>query len=124
MNTAIVFAGGSGTRMGSAVPKQFLELDGKPVLAWTLELFQAHPQIDRIRIVAAKDFHGRVEALCADYGISKCAGIAEGGATAQDSIYAGLRAAEAGGDAPDTIVLLHDGVRPYVEPEVITNSLP
>ena len=123
MNVAIVFAGGAGVRMGAPVPKQFLELDGKPVLAHTLALFQDHPLVDRIRVVAAADCIGRVRDLCARYGISKCAGVCEGGASAQESIYAGLRAAEAGGDGADAVVLLHDGVRPYVLPEVITANI-
>ena len=123
MTTAIIFAGGSGVRMGADVPKQFLEMAGRPVLAWTLGLFQAHPRIDRIRIVAAKEYFARVEGICRDWGISKFAGLAEGGATAQDSIYAGLCAARLAGDASDTIVLLHDGVRPYVTPETITANI-
>lgn len=123
MTTAIIFAGGSGTRMGAAVPKQFLPLAGKPVLAWTLELFQKHPAIDRIRIVAAQENFGRVAEICDVYGISKCAGLAPGGETAQDSIYAGLRAAADGGDGDDAIVLLHDGVRPYVTADTITANI-
>ena len=123
MTTAIIFAGGSGVRMGAKTPKQFLEMAGKPVLAWTLKIFQSHPLIDRIRIVAAKDCFERVETICREWGITKLAGIAEGGATAQDSIYAGLRSAIDGGDAPDSVVLLHDGVRPYVTAETITANI-
>ena len=123
MNVAIVFAGGSGARMGTSTPKQFLELAGKPVLAWTLGLFQSHPRIDRIRVVAARDCFDRVAGICGKYGISKLSGIAEGGATAQDSIYSGLRSAVDGGDGLDSVVLLHDGVRPYVESDVISANI-
>lgn len=123
MNIAIVFAGGSGVRMGAAVPKQFLPLDGKPVLAHTLALFEEHPRIDRIRVVAAKEYIGTVEALCRTYHIGKCASVTAGGASAQDSIYAGLCAAKAAGDGDDAIVLLHDGVRPYVARDVITANI-
>ena len=87
---AIIFAGGSGVRMGSAIPKQFLELDGKPVLAHTLELFERHPSIDGIYLVVNADYTARARALAADYGISKLLGVAEGGASAQESIYNGL----------------------------------
>ena len=103
MNIAVVFAGGVGTRMGADVPKQFLELNGKPVLAHTLGLFQDHPLVDEI--VLAKPLT-----------------LAECGASAQDSIYSGLKAAAAKYPA-DTVVLLHDGVRPYVLPDVITANI-
>ena len=123
MTLAIVFAGGSGVRMGSKVPKQFLELDGKPVLAHTLGLFEAHEKIDRIRVVAARGNFARVEEICRGYGITKFDGVSEGGASAQDSIYSGLVSARAAGYADDTVVLLHDGVRPYVTPEVIAENI-
>ena len=122
MNIAIVFAGGVGARMGATIPKQFLEICGKPVLAHTLGLFQAHPEIDAIQIVAAKDCFSRVEEIVRRYEISKCCGIAGGGETAQDSIYNGLKAVAAKHPA-DTIVLLHDGVRPYIKPEVISANI-
>ena len=122
MTIAIVFAGGSGVRMGANIPKQFLEICGKPVLAHTLELFQKHHEIDGIWIVAAKEYFGRVNEIVSQYGITKCLGVAEGGASAQESIYNGLRAVAAQEPA-DTIVLLHDGVRPYVLPEVISANI-
>lgn len=122
MNIAIIFAGGVGARMGAAIPKQFLEICGKPVLAHTLGLFQAHPEIDAIQIVAAKDCFPRVEEIVRRYAISKSCGIAEGGETAQDSIYNGLKVVAAKHPA-DTIVLLHDGVRPYIKPEVISANI-
>lgn len=119
---AIVFAGGSGVRMGAAIPKQFLELDGRPVLAHTLALFQDHPLIEGIYLVVNADWIDRAAAFAADYGITKLRGVAAGGASAQDSIYNGLRYAAAHEPA-DTIVLLHDGVRPYVTPEVIAANI-
>ena len=122
MTIAIVFAGGAGVRMGANIPKQFLEICGKPVLAHTLELFQKHHEIDGIWIVAAKENFGRVNEIVSQYGITKCLGVAEGGASAQESIYNGLRAV-AVQEPADTIVLLHDGVRPYVLPEVISANI-
>ena len=119
---AIVFAGGSGVRMGSSVPKQFLELDGKPVLAHTLELFERHPRIDGIYLVVGNDYRDRARALAEQYGIAKLRGIAPGGDSAQASIYSGRRYAEEREPA-DAIVLLHDGVRPYVTPEVISANV-
>lgn len=121
-NIAIVFAGGSGTRMGSPVPKQFLELNGKPVLAHTLELFQRHERIDAIYLVVNDDYRTQAEALCAECRIDKLRGIAPGGESAQDSIYSGLKFVQER-ESSDSVVLLHDGVRPYVKPEVITANI-
>ena len=122
MNIAVVFAGGTGERMGAKVPKQFLELDGKPVLAHTLGLFQDHPLVDGIVLVVALEHFDDCRALASKYGISKPISLAESGGSAQESIYSGLRAA-AEKYPPDTVVLLHDGVRPYVMPEVITANI-
>ena len=122
MNFAVVFAGGSGERMGGPVPKQYLELDGKPVLAHTLELFERHPMIDGIYLVVGEDHVERAKGIAAKYGASKLRGVAIGGATAQDSIYSGLKFVEER-ESADSIVLLHDGVRPYVLPEVISANI-
>ena len=108
--------------MGAGVPKQFLELDGKPVLAHTLELFQYHPRIDGIVLVVAPQYFDKCRALASEYGIAKPMALAESGDSAQESIYSGLRKAAAEYPA-DTVVLLHDGVRPYVMPEVISANI-
>ena len=122
MNFAVVFAGGSGERMGSSVPKQYLELDGKPVLVHTLELFERHPEIDGIYLVVGNAHIERVRDMAALFGVSKLRGITAGGASAQDSIYAGLKFV-AERENSDSVVLLHDGVRPYVLPDVITANI-
>jgi len=122
MNISIIFAGGVGARMGAGVPKQFLELNGKPVLAHTMGLYQEHPMIDGIVLVVAPVYFDDCRALAAKYGIIKPLTLAESGESAQDSIYSGLRAG-AEKYPPDTVVLLHDGVRPYVLPEVITANI-
>ena len=122
MNIAIVFAGGVGTRMGSDIPKQFLELNGKPVLAHTLSLFERHPRIDGIVLVVAGKYFDDCRRLADEYGITKLRRIAECGDSAQESIYNGLIAA-AEDFPPETVVLLHDGVRPYLEPQVIDANI-
>ncbi len=122
MNVALIFAGGSGTRMGAAVPKQFLEICGKTVLEHTLSLFQAHPRIDGIWLVVAQDQVERSRELAVKCGITKLMGLAVGGDSAQASIYNGLTALRAS-CGPDTVVLIHDGVRPYVEEGVITANI-
>ena len=119
---AIIFAGGSGVRMGSAIPTQFLELGGKPVLAHTLELFERHPCIDGIYLVVNADYVEQAPDFARTWGISKLCGVTAGGASAQESIYNGLKYAAAH-EPGDSIVLLHDGVRPYVTPEVIAANV-
>ena len=119
---AIIFAGGSGVRMGSTIPKQFLELCWKPVLAHTLELFERHPCIDGIYLVVNADYVEQAPDFARKWGVSKLCGVTAGGASAQESIYNGLKHAAAH-EPGDSIVLLHDGVRPYVTPEVITANV-
>ena len=108
--------------MGNATPKQFLELCGKPVLVHTLELFERHTGIDGIYLVVNADYIERSEALVRRHGIAKLRGITSGGDSVQESIYNGLRYAKER-ESSDAIVLLHDGVRPYVTPEVISANI-
>lgn len=122
MTVALVFAGGSGTRMGANLPKQFIEINGLPVLAHTLLLFQKHPRIDGIYLVCNAEFRARTEDVVTRFGITKICRIVDGGDSAQDSIYCGLKTVAAD-CADDTVVLIHDGVRPYVMPEVIDANI-
>lgn len=121
-NIAIIFAGGSGQRMGAGIPKQFLEINGKPVIIHTLEIFQYHPQIDMIYISVIEEYIIYMEDLVKTYGLSKVVKIIPGGDTAQDSIYKALTTARSDNDAKD-IVLLHDGVRPYVSYDVVSKNI-
>lgn len=122
MNIAIIFAGGSGIRMGAGIPKQFLEINGKPVIIHTLQLFQYHDEIDKIYISVLEDYIGYMEELIDEYRLSKVAGVLPGGETAQDSIYKALKLAESE-NPDDSIVLIHDGVRPFVSYEVISDNI-
>ena len=122
MNIAIIFAGGSGVRMGAGVPKQFLEINGKPILIHTLQLFQEHEEIDKIYMAINEEYIRYVEQLVLDFRIGKVAGIAAGGVTAQDSIYNALTMA-AKENSQDSVVLIHDGVRPFVEYSVISENI-
>ena len=118
----MIFAGGRGVRMGSGIPKQFLEIHGKPVLVHTLELFQEHDMIDKIYISVLEDYIGKTQKLVDRYGLDKVVSIIPGGATAQDSIYNVLKDAEKENDG-DSIVLLHDGVRPFVSYDTIKQNI-
>ncbi len=122
MNIAVIFAGGSGIRLGAGVPKQFLEINGKPILIHTLQLFQKHSEIDKIYMAVLEDYIPYTKELVDEYRVAKVAGIVPGGETAQDSIYLGLRAARKE-NPPESIVLIHDGVRPFVSYDVISANI-
>lgn len=122
MNIAIIFAGGSGVRMGAGVPKQFLEINGRPILIHTLQLFQEHEEIDKIYLAMSQDYIRYTEQLILDYRIDKMAAIVPGGETAQDSIYNALKKAQEE-NPEDSIVLIHDGVRPFVAYSVISDNI-
>ena len=122
MNIAIIFAGGSGVRMGAGMPKQFLEINGKPIIIHTLDNFQNCEDIDKIYISCKKDYIQQLNKFTERFGITKVAKIVEGGTSGQDSIYRALSAAYEEND-PNSIVLIHDGVRPFVSDEVIHQNI-
>lgn len=122
-NIALIFAGGVGTRMNTkAKPKQFLDLHGKPIIVYTLELFQTHPEIDGIVIVMVADWIDYTKELLARYQLTKVVDVIEGGETGQLSIFNGLEAAEKHFSA-DSTVLIHDGVRPLINHDIITANI-
>ena len=122
MNIAIIIAGGSGTRMGADVPKQFINVFDKPVLIYTLEGFQKHPQIDAIEVVCINGWEDNVWAYAGQFGITKLKWIVEGGATGQESIRNGVYNL-AGKCAPDDIIVIHDGIRPLVDQSVLSDVI-
>ena len=109
-------------RMGAGVPKQFLEINGKPILIHTLQLFQEHEEIDKIYLAMSQDYIRYTEQLVLDYRIDKMAAIVPGGETAQDSIFNALKKAQEENPG-DSVVLIHDGVRPFVEYGVISDNI-
>lgn len=122
-NIAIIFAGGGGSRMNTVWrPKQFLELNGKPVIIYTLELFDNHPKIDGIVVVCVEPWIPFLEKQLKKFEINKVVAIVPGGETGQGSIYNGLEKAYDmfGGD---NIVLIHDGVRPLITEQTITDNI-
>lgn len=125
MNIAIIFAGGIGQRLNGgkdALPKQFLKINGKPILVHTLERFQNHSEIDKIYVVILKEYKDYAQMLVDNFGLSKVKGIVEGGASAMESIYNGLMAAQKE-NPKDSIVLIHDGVRPVITDKVISDNI-
>lgn len=121
-NIAIIIAGGVGKRMGQSIPKQFININDKPVLVYTLESFQKHPQIDAIELVCLDGWQNVARAYADQYGISKLKWIVTGGATGQESIRNGVYNLEEKAAAGD-VILIHDGVRPLLNNEVISDVI-
>jgi 2-C-methyl-D-erythritol 4-phosphate cytidylyltransferase len=123
MNIAVIFAGGVGTRMNAKEkPKQFLELHGKPIIIHTLEHFENHPEVDGIVIACVEGWISYLENLLVKFYIKKVEDIVPGGKTGQMSIYNGLAAAEKH-YPDDSTVLIHDGVRPLIDKQIITDNI-
>jgi len=122
-NIAVIFAGGSGKRMNTVSrPKQFLELGGKPVIIYTLELFDVHPDIDGIIVVCLESWIPFLKKQLRKFEITKVVDIVPGGDTGQDSIYNGLAVAHTKYQNDD-IVLIHDGVRPLITQQTISDCI-
>lgn len=117
--TAIIMAAGKGKRMQTAVSKQFLSVCGKEILAWTVDVFEKSPLVDTILLMASADGKEDVQHLWNTYGWKKVAAVLEGGKERQNSVANGLAAV---GEETD-IVLIHDGVRPFVTEEMIADSI-
>ncbi len=123
MNIAIIFAGGTGQRMNTKTrPKQFLELNGKPIIIHTLEHFQRHSLIDEIIVVCLKEWIDEMLRLKDLYRIHKISAVVPGGESGQQSIFNGLLKASELYPA-DSIVLIHDGVRPLIDENTITRGI-
>jgi 2-C-methyl-D-erythritol 4-phosphate cytidylyltransferase len=117
---AVVFAGGKGTRLANQTqPKQFVEVGGKPIIAWTLQLFENSPEIDAVYVVSIDSHLDLMQELIAQYGFSKVQKVVAGGDYAMESIFIGLELALSENQPEDAVVLIHDGVRPIINTELI-----
>ena len=124
MNIGVIFAGGVGKRMNSRVkPKQFINIFGKPIIIHTLEVFDNHPDIDAICVACLEDWIPYLEQLLVKFNIRKVRKIVPGGENGQGSIYNGLVAAEEVAGGEQSIVLIHDGVRPLIYEKTITDNI-
>ena len=122
MNVAIIIAGGVGSRMGMDVPKQFITIDNKPILIYTLECFQNHPMVDYIELVCIDGWQETASRYAEKYGISKLREIVTGGQTGQESIRNGVYALKGFCSADDTVII-HDGIRPLVDESVLSDVI-
>ncbi len=122
MNIALLIAGGSGQRMQQNIPKQFLTVEERPVIVYTLEAFQQHPDIDAIAVVCIDGWENMLWAYANQFNITKLKHIVPGGKNGQDSIRNGVYELEKHYSADD-VVLIHDAIRPMVSQEIISDCI-
>lgn len=122
MNIALVTAAGIGSRMQQEIPKQFINVLDKPLIIFTLEAFEKHPDIDAILVVCLDGWHEILRAYAKQFNIAKLKWIVSGGATGQESIYNGLKVLQEQCDKTDMVVI-HDGNRCLVSADIISDSL-
>lgn len=123
MNIGVIFAGGVGRRMNTkGKPKQFLEVHGKPIIVHTIDIFQNTEAIDAVVVVCVSDWLNYMNNLVERFNLTKVKAVVAGGETGQMSIFKGLEAAEQLA-TDDAVVLIHDGVRPLINEEVINANI-
>lgn len=118
----IIIAGGVGNRLGAPVPKQFVEVLGKPVIAYTMEHFQNHSEIDAIELVCVDGYQDHLMGIADKYGISKVIKIVKGGSEYERSIMNGVAGLE-GIAKPDDVVMIHWSASPFINDEMITDNI-
>jgi 2-C-methyl-D-erythritol 4-phosphate cytidylyltransferase len=123
MNIALLTAGGIGNRMGQDIPKQFMTIDNKPVIIYTMESFQRHPEVDGICVICLKGWDVVLQSYANQYNITKLKWIFEGGDSNQESIHNGLVGLKQAGCSDDDIILVQDGVRPLVSERIISENI-
>jgi 2-C-methyl-D-erythritol 4-phosphate cytidylyltransferase len=122
-NIALIIAGGLGQRMGQSIPKQFINVNDIPIIVYTMQAFQNHPNIDAIEVVCIDGWHDILRAYAEQFHISKLECIVSGGKNGQDSIRNGLFDIVSKHNDDDDIVLIHDAIRPNVSAEVISDNI-
>ena len=120
MNISIVLAGGTGSRMSLDMPKQFAVVKGKPIMAYTLSVFQNSPLVDSIYLVSHKEYFEQSKSIIEQYNITKVRDIIEGGQTRQESVFNALKQMNA---KDDDIILIHDCARPLVDEQIIKDNI-
>lgn len=123
MTIALLTAGGTGNRMGQDIPKQFMTINNKPVIIYTMEPFQNHSEVDAIGVICLKGWEVVLQSYANQYNITKLRWIFEGGNSNQESIYNGIVGLKETGCSDDDIVLVQDGVRPLVSERIISENI-
>ena len=119
MNVAVILAGGVGNRVGAGIPKQFIEVLGKPILAYTIDPFEKHPDVDAVLVVCVKPYIDYIWELKEKYSFKKLIWVAEGGATFQESMINGVDFLKERISRDDT-VLFHFGASPFITSDIIS----
>ena len=122
MNIAVILAGGVGNRLGAGIPKQFVEILGKPILAYTIEPFDKHPDIDAILVVCVKPYVDYIWELKGKYDFKKLKWVTEGGATFQESVMNGMNYLSDKAQRNDTVIF-HFGASPFIKPDIIADVI-
>lgn len=122
MNYVIIIAGGVGSRLGAPVPKQFVEVLGKPVIAYTMEHFQNHKEIDAIELVCVDGYQEHLKDIADKYGVTKVIKMVKGGAEYERSIMNGVAGLE-GIAKPDDVVMIHWAASPFLSEDIITDNI-
>ena len=122
MTYVILIAGGVGSRLGAGIPKQFVEVLGKPIIAYTLEVFQNHSGIDGIEVVCVDGYHQHVRAIAEKYGITKLIKIVAGGSEYERSIINGVDGLK-GIAQPNDVIMVHWAPSPFVTEDIITDNI-
>ena len=122
MNIAVILAGGVGNRLGAGIPKQFVEILGKPILAYTIEPFDKHSDVDAILVVCVKPYMDYIWELKEKYGYEKLRWVCEGGATFQESVMNGVNFLSDKAQ-PDDTVLFHFGASPFIKSDIIADVI-
>lgn len=123
MNIALLIAGGNGNRMGQDIPKQFMHVDGCPIIIHTMQCFQQHPDIDAIAVVCLKGWESILQAYSNQFSITKFKWVFEGGSTGMESIHNGIYGLKNEGCDDDDLVLIHDSVRPLLSQDIISSNI-
>ena len=122
MNYVIIIAGGVGTRLGAGIPKQFVDVLDKPVIAYTMEHFQNHPEIDAIELVCVDGYQEHLKRIVEKYRITKVIKIVKGGSEYEYSIMNGVVGLE-GIAKPDDIIMIHWSASPFINEEIISDNI-
>lgn len=123
MNIALIIAGGSGNRMGQDIPKQFMHVDGSPIIIHTMNCFQCHPDIDGIAVVCLKGWETVLQAYANQFCIDKLKWIFPGGESGMRSIHNGIYGLKEAGCGDEDLVLIHDSVRPLLSQDIISGNI-
>lgn len=122
-NIALIIAGGAGNRMGQDIPKQFMHIDGAPIIIHTMNCFQRHPDIDAIAVVCLKGWETVLQSYANQFRIDKLKWIFPGGNSGMESIHNGIYGLKEAGCSDEDLVLIHDAVRPLLSQDIISSNI-